>query len=242
MKTHFFSLLAVLILLVCIDTAAQIAGTNKNPKVESSTAIKSSVSSQANTTPSSGSILFRNELKGVKSKIFLGENWPLGTIVLQNGSIIDNYNLRYNILADQMQFIAAGDTLAFANPTEIQTVMFDGHSFVYCTYVCDNSLKQGFFEILEHGRNKLLLKRMVMYHIEDVEKADKDGDYLVENCFFIEKGNSPAEKIACNKKKALNVLSNHAPEIKSYMKKTGNKVKTVDDLRKLVAYYNSLEE
>lgn len=243
MKTIEITFFAVLLLCISNMAVGQNVGKKANPKVISAQKQETTTGGgQVGVNQGSSSLLFYSDLKGEKSSIYLGEDWPLGTIVLRNGKIIDNYNLRYNLLADQMQFIAAGDTLAFATPSEIETVMFDGQSFVYCTYLCDKSLKQGYFEILEPGNNKLLLKRMVTYHLNNGDNVDSKGEFLISSCYFIAKGNQPAEKIACNKKKALMVLDEHKSEIQAYVKKTGNKVKTEDELRKLVVYYNSLME
>lgn len=241
MKTIQLSIFAVLLFILSNTAVAQNVSTAANPKAKSDQVEKKSSGGQSGVSEGLGTYIQRNDIKGEKGSIFMGENWPLGLIVLKNGKIIDNYNLRYNLLADQMQFIAAKDTLAFASPGEIETVMFDGHTFVFQTYVCDQSLKQGYFEILEHGNNKLLLKRAVTYHLNNNDALAKN-DFVIENCYFIAKGNKPAEKIACNKKKVLAVLDSHKPEIEVYLKKTGNKVKNETDLRQLVAYYNSLTE
>jgi hypothetical protein len=45
----------------------------------------------------------------------------------------------------------------------------------------------------------------------------------------------------CSKKSALVAMDDRKNELEEYLKKTGNKVKTLDDLKKMVEYYNSLE-
>lgn len=242
MKTIKFSIFAVLLLCISNICAAQNTNAGSNPKTISTKSEVVKGENQTFATKGSGNLLFSSDLKGEQGSIYLGEDWPLGSIVLKNGKIIDNYNLRYNLLSDQMQFIAAGDTLAFASPSEIETIVFDGQSFIYSTYICDNSLKQGYFEILEPGNNKLLLKRMVIYHLNEDANTQEEGTFLVESCYFISKGNKPAEKIACNRKKVFTVLDEHKKEMDEYLKNSGNRVKTESDLRQLVVYYNSLSE
>ncbi len=244
MKTIALLFVSVFLVAAVINTKAQENVVKSFPH-SNTIKLDAPVKQDAYITPSAaGSPNIPTQLAGVEGEIFVGSNWPAGTIVLRNGGIIDNYNLRYNIMTDQMQFIHGMDTLAFASPEELSTLTFDGHTFIYEPYVCDNSVRSGYFELIEPGKNKLLLKRLVTYEKPDPKQPDNNAanTYYIDECYFVSKAGNPANKMICSRKSVLSVLDDHDDEIKDYLRITGNKVRTIDDLKKLVSYYNSLDE
>ncbi len=243
MKTTTF-MLFVFMFAFSIGTFAQGTGTKADPRTTLQSKEIATNQKQESISPGGGLPGSKLELKGVEGEIYVGENWPLGTIVLRNGGIIDNYLLRYNILVDQMQFIENKDTLAFASPQELSTLTFDKHTFIYEAYQCDNTIRYGYFELIEPGKNRLLLKRLVTFEMPDAKNpVNADGTkYFIDECYFISKPGKAAYKIMCNRKSALSVLNEHQDEIDEYLRITGNKVKNPDDLKKLVSYYNTLDE
>ncbi len=189
----------------------------------------------------SGSVIPPLELEGIVGEIYIGSDWPKGNVTLRNGSNIDTYCLRYNILDDQMQFISGSDTLAFASPQEINSLSFNGHTFIYEAFQCENTIRKGYFEIIEPGKNKLLLKRIVTSVLDETPDQPGFKKYFIDECYFISKNGLPASKLLCTKKSVLTAFNDHSSEMEEYMKVSGNKAKTSDDLKKLVSYYNSLE-
>lgn len=245
MKTTAIILISVFVVATTIKTTSQELTRSKHEPKATDSRFEGSRGENSHTKPLGGGSPGQHiELNGTEGCIYVGENWPTGVITLNNGGTIDNYFLRYNILADQMQFVAAKDTLAFASPQEISTITFDGHTFVYEAFQCDNAIRQGYFELIEPGKNKLLLKRMVTYQLQDESSLSKGNKikYLIDDCYFIAKAGKPASKVMCNRKSALTFLNDHKREIEEYLRITGNKVKTPADLKKLVAYYNALDE
>jgi hypothetical protein len=244
MKTTILFMFFVFMCAITIKTFAQGSGAKADPRTTLQS--KEIASNRAEQSPPSGGGLpeSRLELKGVEGEIYVGENWPAGTIVLRDGGKIENYLLRYNILVDQMQFIVDKDTLAFASPQELSTLTFDNHTFIYEAYQCDNTIRYGYFELIENGKNKLLLKRLVTFEMPDAKNpVDADATkYFIDECYFISKPGKASYKIMCNRKSALSVLNEHQDEIDEYLRITGNKVKTPDDLKKLVSYYNTLDD
>ncbi len=241
MKTKQFVFAAVSILISTNICIAQ----QKNAPGSSQTEMKGTASSALSSSIVAGSGLYfgGNELEGVEGSIYVGENWPGGKLILRGGKTIENYLFRYNVYADQMQFIKDSDTLAFASPGELFSITFDDRTFVYGPYEGSGTLMKGYFELLVPGKQQLLLRRAVSYIIPEETKGKEEpkNKYLISECFFLKKGNLPAQKVICNKKSALNAVGDHQEELDNYLKKTGNKVRTAEDLKRMVAYYNSLE-
>lgn len=244
MKTTVILLISVFMVFTAIKTNAQATGGKTVPK---SNPVKTDDTRIKDPYASSGGSGSKNQplhLEGVEGQKYIGTDWPKGLIELSNGSKIDTYFLRYDILADQMQFIANRDTLAFASPQELTTVTFSGHTFVYENYRCENNVRQGYFELIVPGKNRLLLKRMVTYQMPDENNPMEEAKtkYLVDECYFISKPGQPSEKMICNRKSAMAVLNEHNEDMEAYLRVTGNKVRNAEDLKSLVAYYNSLDE
>ncbi len=225
--------------IICI---AQGISTNCDPKT-SSPGIEAN-RKQSVSDPAVVSLNQKSQQKETKAKIYIGDYWSLGTIVFRNGGVIDNYYLRYNLLTDQIHFIDGKDTLVFADPQELNTVSFDGHTFVYETYKCLDRVCKGYFELIVPGKNKLMLKRMVTSQKPDSKYPDNESltKYQVDECYFISKPGMPTDKLVCNRKSALTYLNEHSEDISEYLRITGNKVRSIDDLKLLVSYYNSLDE
>lgn len=192
----------------------------------------------------SGTALQLNDitLEGDAGSLYVGNDWPIGILTLKGGKMIENYRFRYDIYADQMQFIAGTDTLAFASPTELYSVTFGDKTFVYEPFECSGALMKGYFQLIVPGKKQLLLKRTVMYHLDEDKGSGKESEtYLVSECYFIKSGNQPAHKVMCNRKNALVAMEDRKNELEEYLRLTGNKVKNLGDLQRMVEYYNSIE-
>lgn len=240
MKTGIRCLIAAVLLLIPLFVVSQVKDKQKEP---ASTYTESrSGGGGDGFIKGSGSSLTTMEamIEGTEGNLYFGAHWPAGVINLRSGSLIEGRNFRYDIYADQMQMTDGLDTLALANPEEITSVSFDGHTFIYQPFECSGLVKSGFFEVLVPGKTELLLKRSVTFHLKENE-GNGSEKYYVSDCYFLKKGDTPAFKVMCNKKSALEAMCEHKDEIEAYLKQTGRKVKTPEDLRELVVYFNSLE-
>ncbi|MBK7212773.1 MAG: hypothetical protein IPH88_05660 [Bacteroidales bacterium] len=239
MKTKAMIIMISLVLLVVQFGMAQQKEAQANRRTVMSTS-----GTSGSGEVMSGTALQNNDLnlEGDAGSLYVGTDWPLGILTLRGGKMIENYRFRYDVYADQMQFIAGPDTLAFASPSELYTVAFGEKTFVYEPFECSGALMKGYFQLIVPGKKQLLLKRTVMYHLnEEKGTVDEQQTYLVSECYFIKSGNQPAHKVMCSKKNALVAMEDRKNELEEYLRQTGNKVKTPDDLKKMVEYYNSLE-
>ncbi len=239
MKTRALFLTIIASVLMIGQAWAQQKQADANRARQSSTAASSS---STEIVAGTGLQLSEAGLEGDASSLYIGNDWPEGVLILKGGKKIDDYRFRYDIYSDQMQFISGKDTLAFASPGEVHSVSFDNKTFVYEPYECTGMLMKGYFELLVPGKKQLLLKRTVTYHLpENAEGVEGKETYLVSECYFIKTGVHPAQKIMCNRKGALEEMGDRKDEMDDYLKKTGNKVKNLQDLKAMVEFYNSLE-
>lgn len=242
MKTTVIFLVSVFMVVASNKTIAQVS--NKKADQKTSSVKTDVIRVQHAAITNSGSRNLKLKQKNVKAQIYIDNDWPLGKIVLRDGGIIDNYCMRYNLLADQLEFITGRDTLIFANPQDLSTVSFGRHIFIYENYFSENVIRQGYFELLVPGKNKLMLKRLVTNQRPD-SKYPEDAALTkckVDECYYISNHGMPANKVRCNRRSALTFLDKHKEDIAEYLRITGNKVRTIEDLKILVSYYNSLDE
>jgi hypothetical protein len=219
-------------------------GTNTNTDQKTS-AIKNEGAENQNTSGTTADLQnHKSQPKDTRGQIYVGSDWPQGTIILRDGTKMDKYFLRYNFLTDKVQFIAGTDTLTFVNPDELSSITFGGHTFIYESYQYDTIIRQGYFELIVPGKNKLMLRRFVTSQKQDSKYPDDESltKYQVDECYFISKPGMPANKLACNRKSVLTFLNDHDADITEYLRITGNKVRTIEDMKLLVSYYNSLDE
>jgi len=242
--------LAIVLLLfslghISLYCVAQGTGGNKSP-------VKQSVKENPKRSPGSKALTKvqdtfnkTNINLNSDSSHFVGCDWPTGILVYKDGSINDNYRFRYDIAADLIQFIADKDTLIFASPDVINTLILGSHTFIYEYYTCDDSIqiKKGYFELIEPGKNKLLLKRIAHNRFDGLNNpALFNTKKHIDNWYYISKSGQPAFKISFNRKFILSVLDHNTEEIEEFLRITENKLKDIEDLKKLVSYYNSLDE
>lgn len=238
---------AIILAFVIVVGAIKIStaqSTVTNTGLKTSSSGNDSTQKKKTSNTSEGSQNRESQQKDTKGQIYVGADWPKGTVVLRDGTVLDKYNMRYNLLTDQIQFIAGNDTLTFVNPDDISTVTFGAHTFIYETYQYDTITRQGYFELIVPGKNKLMLRRLVTSQKPDPKYPNDKSltRYQVDECYFISKPGMPANKLACNRKSALTFLNDHDEDIAEYLRITGNKVRTIEDLKLLVSYYNSLDE
>lgn len=178
---------------------------------------------------------------GSEGSMYLMDDWCTGTVVLKDNTVFTGIKLRYNVYFQQMQFIEDGDTLAFANPDEIRSIIMDGREFIYCEYLEEGTIRKCYFEIIVEGDCRLLTRNVVSYHKKDVAGIDCTKDVFYKSCnFYIKKGDGPATEISCKRKSVYRALSDKEEQVKAYLKEKKLKLKTPEELARVIRHYNTL--
>lgn len=188
--------------------------------------------------PGGGSFYFEHPL-GKVTGVFLDKEWQEGEALMKDGFVMDDCLFRYNMYAQQMQFIWEGDTAAFGDPEEIDILQFGGSKFIYHEYLSNNILEKGFFEVLCEGQCDLLLKRTILHYVKDPADSSKDEYYLVQD-YYIREGEEPAHFIPLKKKEVVKRFGDKSQKVKTFIKENSLKMNCCEDLIEVVAYYNSI--
>jgi hypothetical protein len=177
-----------------------------------------------------------------QSGMYLEPGWSPGYVMLKDKTRIDEIKLRYDLYHQQMQFVRKGDTLAFKNPGELDYLYMGNRKFVYCDYNQDGVINQGFFEVLHEGKCPLYLHRSIRYHLDPEDRPSLSQDvYIRQSDYYILKDNQMAEMIKLTRKGILNTFQDKEAEVAGFMNDNNLSGKTCDELKLVIAFYNSLE-
>jgi hypothetical protein len=177
-----------------------------------------------------------SEIKGTP---YLNPEFLDGRIVTKDDKIYAG-KLRFNIYADEMEFMNADKIYSFAKNNNITEFYVDNQLIIYQKYLDGKQLKTGYLLVLVKGKYSLLVKKRI-----DFEKQDPPQPYTTQkpdrfiprdDVFFLWNLNSPIQKIVSIKK-----MINSFPELEKILSTYNeNKVnfRDQDDLKKLVDYIN----
>lgn len=188
-----------------------------------------------------------NSYTNIEGNPFMYENFSPGEIKIKNDGIHKGL-LRFDKYAGEIHFKKLDNVFAIAFPEKIEYIDIDGVRFIYSDYILPNSkVKKNastYFVQVVDGWCKLLIKK------NTVLKESKPSVGIVEakpakfidnkDSFFIKIGDDPAELIQ-NNKTLLLALADKETQIATFIKKEKLSYKKIEDLKKIINYYNLLK-
>lgn len=159
---------------------------------------------------------------------------------------VDEYDtqsyVRYNIYDDQMEFVK-DESIYYLVKEEGRKVTFLESKSTFRVYEFDNDL--GFYKVHLDGKNSLVAKLKVRYVDAKVAISgydrDRPADYnRMKDELYLATDNKKLVKLPKKKKEFYKVFGDKSNEIKSYIKKNKFSYKSVEDLKEIVKYYNTL--
>lgn len=173
-----------------------------------------------------------------KSKLnyFLDDDWIGGVMFTNDSASINGYTYRYNIYTDQIELRSLVD------PFSIEVLSIGTKKFIYSEfYLVDGSMDEGYFELIENGDCKVLLRRSVKYSqmTKDIEGYGSEESTSIEENLFIKKGNDPAKKIEKTKEFLADIFSDKEKAV-DYMNNKTILFMTEKKVIELINYYNKI--
>lgn len=152
------------------------------------------------------------------------------------------YFLRYNIFTDQMEYVN-NDNVFNLNKDENKIIDFFEVKSKYGIFKLDDELN--YFLIKNSGKNSVLIKQIVEF--DEGRKAVTQFDVKVapkfirkKDQFYIAFNNATLKSVPKKKKSFYKLFSDKAGLIKKHMSKEKLSHKKIDDLVKIIKYYNTL--
>jgi hypothetical protein len=174
---------------------------------------------------------------------FLDPDYKMGTVTTDDGLVYKDIPLRYNCYRDVLEFKKDKSVYDLMPKTKIKRVEFGGQVFAYKSYESSQGTDYSFFEILAEGKATLCTRFTVNFYEAEDPKGFADAkpprfDEIAKT-YYVSVNNSPGRKIT-NSKKLIEFLADKQKDMESFISKQKLGVKKVEDLKKIIAYYNSL--
>ncbi len=174
---------------------------------------------------------------------YLDAEYKVGTVLTDDGTLYKDIPLRYNCFDDVLEFEKDDSPYDLLPKTKIKRAEFGNQVFTYKDIESNNGSEKSFLQVLAEGKATLFARFGVKFYEAEELKGFADAkparfDDFSET-FYVSVNDVPAKKII-NNKKLVEILGDKKKEVESYISKQKISIKKVDDLKKLVAYYNSL--
>jgi hypothetical protein len=158
---------------------------------------------------------------------------------------------RYNLYAQEFEMVFDQDTFAIIAPFNVESITVSNKKFIHGFYVkrglSQDYLGSSYFEVLNDGKCKLLLRHAVKIKSGDAPvtynwaNAGTDAFVKYQQLFYQQEEGSEILPLKKKKKILRKLFSEKYDEIMDYIRTEDLNVKRNDDLAQVFTYYNSLE-
>lgn len=186
------------------------------------------------------------EYSAIQGEPFIFRNFKIGSLIASNGEKF-NIEVRYDMYANEMHIKNNNEIFAIIHPEKVKLIEADDMKFIYSQFVKapgENSNGDSSYFILNvDGKCKLLVKKSMRIQDAEPPKIYQDAKPAMfistNDVYYLKINENDAIRIK-NEKELLTVLADKANEVKTYIKNNHLGVSKIDDLSKIVTYYNSL--
>ena len=177
----------------------------------------------------------------VEGTPYMDDQFKDGYIFMKEGEAVPG-ELRFDIYANQIQFIDSGQVFTIAHPDRVDLIEIEGTIFRYLPYRADVGEKMGYFISLAEGQYSLYLKEA-----RKMTEARPPAPYQdpvpakfvkLPDTYYLRIGANPAMKLS-TKKALLEMLGNNGSQVEEYLKNEKIYLKKEPDLIKLVNHLNN---
>ena len=191
---------------------------------------------------------FVNPAVDIAGTPFFTEKWKSGSIRSNNNAVYNNISVRLDLQNQEVHFLSQKNVEMVVEPGFIKEIIFFDsvkNEKVQYSFQCgfpsvDNKNEKDFYLVLSDGKLKFLESlRKKIYEEKDVLSGERTKEFRVyENYYFF--FNNKIELIKKNKAYLLTIMKDKENKIEDFVKTNNLSCKTIDDIKKIVAYYNSL--
>jgi hypothetical protein len=176
---------------------------------------------------------------------YIFKDFHQGKITLTNGETYQ-LNLRYDIYGNQIHIKDKDQIYAIIHPEKVASIIIDTLRFIYCNYRRspgeETSGEDSYFILKTDGKCKLLIKKNIRIQDAELPKLYQDAKPAkfihTGDTYYLKPENKTAVRIN-NKKDLLNILADKKDEITAFINSNKLGVKEVDDLAKIISFYNN---
>ncbi|MDE5420702.1 hypothetical protein L3073_00625 [Ancylomarina sp. DW003] len=184
-----------------------------------------------------------SKMVNVEGDYFIDKDWSDGIVYFNNNHVIKNVSLRFFIYGNEMHVKNDGVVNKIINQNVIDSIVFDGHRFIFTKLHFGNNLIDVYVDFLsgtniklyKYYTNKFIKARDVSgYQKQEIDK------YIVKREYYVCVGDAAAELFTPKKRTILNLFSDKEEIIKKFVKRNRLKYTKEDDFIKIFDFYSSL--
>ncbi len=184
--------------------------------------------------------------QNIEGNPYMFDNFQAGTVKLKNGNSFVGM-LQYDIYAGILYFKKNDTNYAIDLPNEIEYITLNESKLIYSNYIPAKPAKETtdstYFEIVIDAKCQLLAKKNVSI------KEGVQGNGIVlstptrfnkkNDTYYIKIDDKPAIEIK-NNQSLIAIFEKKSNSIETFIEKENLSYKRVEDLKKIVNYYNTL--
>jgi hypothetical protein len=175
---------------------------------------------------------------------YLNEEFTQGEIFFDKG-MRNAVPVRYNIYKDWIEYQQNNQAYILDPDVRIKEVKFNDFVLVVGQYASRGKVRLGYFTVLDSGNVTLLAKHVVMYkeyqQAQALQSSSTPPKYTrAADQFYIKVGSRHPEKVD-NIKSMIASFPDKQDLLLDYAKEEKISVRKEDELRRLMAYYYSLQ-
>jgi hypothetical protein len=191
---------------------------------------------------------FHSYYDGVEGNPFFIESFRPTTIKLVSGLEFNNVTARLDLYKQMIQVKLNGDTVKMILPGSIAEVIFYDtvqslpHEYKFQTGYpeIDNLSRNNFYQVLSDGTITLLrssIKKINKIKNEMSGEVSSQFDIYEDHYLYVK---YEMKRVKKDKEYILNLLSDKRKELETYITAQKINFKSMDSIKKLIDYYNSL--
>jgi len=177
---------------------------------------------------------------------FIYKDFHEGDLTLQNGEVY-KLNMRYDIYGNQVHIKNKDQIFGIIYPEKVASIVIDTIKLLYFNYVNspgDKSKAESTYFILKtDGKCSLLIKKNIRIQDAELPKVLQDAKPAkfihTSDTYYLKVEGKSAFRIN-SKKDLLNILADRKDELSKFIDSNKLGTKDLDDLVKIVTFYNSL--
>jgi len=192
--------------------------------------------------------LFHSYYEGVEGHPFFIENFRSSNIRLVSGAIFNNVTARLDLYKQTIQIKLNGDTVKTVLPGNITEIIFyDTVQSLPCSYTfqsgypeVDNLKRGNYYQVLSDGTVTLLksaIKKINKTKNEMSGETSSQFDTYEDYYLYVR---YQMKRVKKDKEYLLNLLADKRKELEACIADQQLSLKSMDSIKKLVDYYNSL--
>lgn len=191
---------------------------------------------------------FDNPPPDIAGTPFLWDAWRLGAVRLQDGRVFDSVRLRLNLQTQQIHFLNKDNTEIALFRGYIKGVRFyagqgkslDTAEFQTGFPAVDLQDESSFYQVISKGKVWLLKSERKIISTEKNEfSGDSHQEFVGYEDYYLYNGTA-MQRIKKDKSAILDALGDQKAKLEDFIAANHLKLKTTDEIRRVIDYYNSL--